>query len=97
MATKQKKKKEEWRRRLIPWKRLPPHRLKRNDGRASNCVKPIELYTKATGSDAEDVVTDFLVDLRHWCDRNKIDFAECVRVSDTHYSAEIDPDDDIDV
>ena len=39
------------------------------------------------GSD-EEVLTDLLVDLRHWCDAHELDFAKADRVAYLDYLAE---------
>lgn len=33
-------------------------------------------------------VTDILADLRHYCDKNKLDFADCDRIAYGHYTEE---------
>ena len=36
----------------------------------------------------EENVTDVLTDLRHYCDKHKLDFAKCDRMAYQHYLAE---------
>ena len=46
-----------------------------------------ELY-----EDPETVLTDLLCDLRHYADRESIDFKTCLDRAETHYDAEIEED-----
>lgn len=55
----------------------------------------LKRYLKARGGietmaeDAESVIGDFLADLMHLADRDKIDFEYCLRLAYLHYASEI--------
>lgn len=51
-----------------------------NNGRPPFCVdRAVKAWQAITKSDDEDVLTDLLCDLRHWCDRNEVNFRDQVR------------------
>lgn len=45
-----------------------------NDQRAEWAEAAIETFQATTGTDREDAVADLIADLRHWCDRNGLDW-----------------------
>jgi len=40
------------------------------------------------GEDMEIVLTDLLADFAHFCDREQIEYAECLRCAVSHYEEE---------
>lgn len=77
-------------------KQLPPDPEGMNDKRAQWAHQALENFGEATGlsmiHEKECVVTDLLCDLRHWCDRNEVDFEGSLRMAEMHYEAETNPD-----
>lgn len=54
--------------------------------RAQCCQSALETYSDAW--DARTNLIDFLTDARHWCDANRLSFAELDRTAYRHYAAE---------
>lgn len=52
--------------------------------------KAVALYRQKYEHD-DTALTDLLTDLMHWCDSNKIDFHDTVRVAKNHHWAETTP------
>lgn len=66
----------------------------RNLLRARWAEEALEVFCKETGVSFEDdgyetVISDFLANLMHLADREKVSFAECSIRADGHYAAEI--------
>lgn len=55
-------------------KPLPPDPEGQNDNRADWANTGLRAFQQRTGTDDEDMVADFIADIRHWCDRNGVDF-----------------------
>lgn len=55
-------------------RRLPPDPEGLNDQRAGWAGNALNTFIGDTGTDVEDCVCDLICDLRHWCDRNGLDF-----------------------
>jgi hypothetical protein len=53
----------------LPIETLPPDPEGMNDNRARWADNVLEMFQRLTGTDFEDVLSDMLVDLMHWCDR----------------------------
>lgn len=67
--------------------------MKENIRRAANAHVALELHAqqgKMDGpeTDPESAVRDLLTNLRHWCQREEIDFGEAVWMSGDHFNAE---------
>ena len=71
-----------------PAKPLPPDPEGRNANRARHAAAALAAFQRHTGADLEDVVSDLLVDLMHWCDRNGEEFHQELRRALNHYAAE---------
>lgn len=48
----------------------------------------IRAYQEETGVESEDVITDILCDLMHYCAKNKIDFKNHFSIAERHYAME---------
>ena len=55
---------------------LPPDPDGMNDERARLAWSTISMFERATHTDREDSLSDLLVDLMHWADRNELDFQD---------------------
>lgn len=55
-------------------KAVPPDPDGENDNRAEWAERGLMAFARATGCDREDMVHDMLADIRHWCDRNNMDW-----------------------
>lgn len=53
---------------------LKPDPEEMNDDRAKWAGEAVQTFIDATGTDAEDAVSDLLSNLQHFCDRNGVDF-----------------------
>lgn len=63
-----------------------------NEKRADWALASIQVFQHATGTDAEDAISDFLGDLMHLCDRLKgVDFDAELARGKAHYKYEITP------
>lgn len=77
-------------------RKLPPDPEGMNDKRAGWAEEAVTAFAAQThqsiqsGSDAAEIVTDLLADLRHYADRAGIDWEQAIRMADTHYAAETD-------
>lgn len=49
----------------------------------------VEAYMKAQGIDKGGVLADLLADMRHWADKNKVDWDEALARANMHYEAEL--------
>lgn len=67
---------------------LPPDPEGMNEKRSSWAQDALDRFMRVTGTDREDVLTDLLGDLLHWCDRNGVDFDNELRKGRSHYEAE---------
>lgn len=75
---------------------LPPDPDQMNDERAARMGEPIVTYAKTVGlhdgvdftDDVGSIISDMLCDLRHWCDRQDIDFDTRLGVSKINYNCE---------
>jgi hypothetical protein len=72
--------------------KLPPDPEGLNEDRADWADQALEAFGQASGGDyLEDPrsnLVDLLCDLRHWADRNDIDFSAALRMSEVHYHEE---------
>lgn len=66
-----------------------------NDQRADWAAKALDVFAKDTGmrsstnwEDADLIVSDFLADLMHMCDRDDIDFSTAIARAESHYRDE---------
>lgn len=57
-----------------------------NADRAACCHAALEAYDDAW--DAHTNLISLLTDARHWCDANRLSFAELDRIAYRHYAAE---------
>lgn len=73
---------------LKHFRKLPPDPEGMNDSRAEWAALAIAAFVLKTGSDEEDVVSDLLADLMHWCDRHDISFEDELARARFHYEAE---------
>lgn len=74
---------------------LPPNPYRANGGRAQNVAKAFTAYRKHIRTlgaklkvDKADIVSDFLTDMRHWCDRNGVSFQVELKRANRHYQVE---------
>jgi len=67
-----------------------------NQSRADRAEHAIGAYCIAhpdyiDGLEVDDeIITEMLADLRHYCHANGIDFEMCARMAETHFSEEVD-------
>lgn len=59
-----------------------------NDDRSGWAGAALWEFHYQTGADIEDVVTDLLADLMHWCDRHDQDFETELRRAREHHQHE---------
>lgn len=63
-----------------------------NDDRATWAEEALLKFGRETGQDLriepDELVSDFIADLMHWCDRNGVDFEDMVRRGKGHYEEE---------
>jgi hypothetical protein len=71
-----------------PARPLPPDPEGRNANRARHAAVALAVFQRQTGADLEDVVSDLLIDLMHWCDRHGQEFHQELRRALDHYAAE---------
>lgn len=67
-----------------------------NEERASRSALTVQYYCSISGNDGEpeqEIVTDLLTDLRHFCTGPGVDFDQASRMAQMHYEAEIDEED----
>jgi hypothetical protein len=67
---------------------LPPDPEEMNERRADWAGKALEGFRREPGTDLEDVLSDLLADLMHWCDRNNQAFETELRRARAHYRCE---------
>jgi len=67
---------------------FPPDPERMNAARARWADEAIKAFQKATGTDDEDILSDFLADLLHWSDRKNYDFEAAMYRARDHYGAE---------
>lgn len=60
----------------------------KNGERASWVQEALAVFMARTGTDAEDAVSDFLADLRHFCDRSGVDYNHAQNRAQAHYEEE---------
>ncbi len=64
-----------------------------NEDRTNRVTDTLGFYKHTalgeSGPITEDEVTDILTDLRHYCQRESIDFEEAITMSAIHFEAEI--------
>lgn len=70
---------------------LPPDPEGMNDKRALHVGAALNAYMEETGSDLETAVRDMLTDLRHYCDRHRLDIAAEDGAAQRRYEEEICP------
>jgi hypothetical protein len=74
---------------------LPPDPDQMNDARAQWAGGALDRFQEITGTDEDMALPDLLCDLRHWCDRNGVNFDGANEHGRQHYLAEIgDPSSD---
>jgi hypothetical protein len=59
--------------------------------RGAKAIEEITSHTEryfAPPQGDDGAVSDLLTDLRHYCQKHKIDFDSCLRMSESHYEAE---------
>jgi hypothetical protein len=65
-----------------------------NEARATRIDVVLTSYTAAIGEEMGPVndldLSGLLADIRHWCDRNEVDFYQALDLSYQHYLAECD-------
>lgn len=59
-----------------------------NIERAERAEKILTSYARMTGAEDEYSLTDLLTDLRHLADKNNLDFAQAIRISEDHHFEE---------
>ena len=67
---------------------LPPDTDGQNDDRAKWAATAIVAFMTETGTDRQDALADLLADLRHWADRNGVEWRTELRRGMAHYEAE---------
>ena len=75
---------------MIDWP-LPPDTLGKNEQRAGWAGVTLQRFRLISNTDAADALCDLLADLRHWCDRNEMDFDNELRKANDHYREETRP------
>jgi hypothetical protein len=70
-----------------------------NEDRAQRAHASLEFYVEKCKQevwegDLNIEIGDFLADLKHLCRREGIDFEDCLRVADMHFTAEVDEEGD---
>ena len=70
----------------------PPDPEGMNDERAHRAAVAVKAYKAIKGVDPDCLVRDLLSDLRHFCDRNRLDFGKENAIAADHYYAEIGTD-----
>ncbi len=73
---------------LQPTKPLPPDPQKQNATHARHAAAALAAFQRQTGVDLENLVSDLLVDLMHWCDRKGPKFHEELRRALNYYATE---------
>lgn len=71
--------------------KLPPDPEEMNDARTSWAQAALRSFQQETGSEDDTALVDLLCDLMHWCDRNAVDFEQCLQLARLHYEAETSP------
>lgn len=69
-----------------------PSREEQNESRARSAEAALWEFRRHTGADVEDVVSDLLSDIMHWCDRHAQNFDTELRRGHEHYEYERDND-----
>lgn len=67
---------------------LPPDPEKQNQARAEWAATAVRAFRKVTGADYDDAVSDLLVDLGHYCDREGMNFTTALRRASNRYHEE---------
>jgi hypothetical protein len=67
---------------------LPPDPDGMNDSRAAWAGNAIQQFALTTGSNDEDVLSDLLAELMHWCDCRQVPFDRELARAREHYEAE---------
>jgi hypothetical protein len=80
-------------RRSISGKPLPPDPDEMNGDRSDWAQTALVAFAVETGqcpdSDGfEEIATDLIADLMHFCDVEKIDFSRCLAIAQDHYREE---------
>jgi hypothetical protein len=78
-------------------KKLPPDPEEMNDQRAAWAQESLEQFASETryrpeDRDWEEIVSDFLSNVRHFCDRTDVNWVACVNRADNHYYEETLPE-----
>ena len=63
-----------------------------NYDRAEWAAKTLDAFMSIVRTDPEDALGDLLCDLRHWCDREGVDFDAVVASSGRMYRTEVAED-----
>jgi hypothetical protein len=76
---------------------LPADPGGKNDSGSARAEKGLRAFAKAVGYEPETegwetVVSDFLVDLGHFCDRQDVYLQDQLQTAKMHYEAETDPE-----
>lgn len=68
---------------------IPPDPEERNDQRAEYAEIAIAAFNEVNGDDEPSSnLSDLLCNLRHWCDRNDVDFEQAALSAEINYNAE---------
>jgi hypothetical protein len=70
---------------------LPADPESMNDDRAEWAAIALDAFQRLTGTDDEDVLSDLLCNLMHWCDRNDCGFDTALSRARMHHEAETTP------
>lgn len=57
--------------------------------RAARIRPLLKLYQDQTGSEDEHLVSDFLADLAHYCDAERLSFVDALDRAEGHYREEV--------
>jgi hypothetical protein len=68
--------------------KLPPDPEEQNDDRAEWAETALEAFMAVCKTDESDAVADLLANLRHYCDRNDLDFDAELSRANMNYEAE---------
>ena len=69
---------------------IPPDPEGMNDRRSEWAAEALSRFESVTSAPPEDLLTDLLKNLMHWCDRNDVDFNDELAAARLHYEAETD-------
>lgn len=74
---------------------MPPDPEQMNDRRSEWAAHALDTFSRDTyhrplgaGEDNETTASDLVADIRHWCDRNGVEWESVLRRAEGHYADE---------